>query len=222
MRAEHREHAAPAEEVADQAGQRCAQQIAGHGAGQRAPDRDLTLVGPTRSLVSPSAIGNTPPEPMPARMRVANSSENEVDSAPRMLASAEQHQAHDHQPRLAEQIGGGAQHRLDDGEGEGEHGGEARGGGNADAEIVGDMRQHRIERARRQAGRKRRKRNDVERRRQAAGCGHGAIRGLKARLSRLGERVELHQRSQQGLRTRAAAPCWDRPTAHDRDRDGSR
>jgi hypothetical protein len=29
------------------------------------------LSGATRSLVSPSATGNTPPEPMPARMRVA-------------------------------------------------------------------------------------------------------------------------------------------------------
>src|SRR5438552_1154163 len=42
---------------------------------------------PTRSLVRPSETGNTPPEPMPARMRVANNSGNEVEIAPRMLAS---------------------------------------------------------------------------------------------------------------------------------------
>src|SRR5215203_3013781 len=42
--------------------------------------------GPTRSLVRPSEIGNTPPEPVPARMRLANSSGNEVAIAPRMLA----------------------------------------------------------------------------------------------------------------------------------------
>ena len=62
---------------------------------------------------------------------MANSSGNDVAIAPRMLASAEQHQADDHQPRLAEQIGGGAQHRLDDRKGEGEAGGEAGGGRDA-------------------------------------------------------------------------------------------
>jgi hypothetical protein len=44
------------------------------------------LSGATRSLVSPSAIGNTPPAPMPAMIRLANSSENDDDSAPRTLA----------------------------------------------------------------------------------------------------------------------------------------
>src|SRR5439155_1720022 len=43
--------------------------------------------GPTRSLVRLSATGNTPPEPMPARIRLANSSGNDVAIAPRMLAS---------------------------------------------------------------------------------------------------------------------------------------
>ena len=43
--AEHSQHAAPAKEIADQAGHRSTQEIAGHGAGQRAPDRDLTLFG---------------------------------------------------------------------------------------------------------------------------------------------------------------------------------
>ena len=126
------------------------------------------LSGPTRSLVRPSATGNTPPEPMPARMRVANSSGNEVASAPRMLARPSSTRQIDHQPRLAEHIGGGAEHRLNDGEGEGERRRETGGGRDADAEIVGDMRQHRIERTRRQAGRKGRQRNDVEGRRQ---CG---------------------------------------------------
>src|SRR3954453_23142308 len=37
------------------------------------------LSGPPGSLVSPSAIGNAPPEPMPARILVANSIGNEVD-----------------------------------------------------------------------------------------------------------------------------------------------
>jgi hypothetical protein len=44
------------------------------------------LFGPTRSLVNPSAIGNTPPAPIPARIRLAKSSENDDDSAPRILA----------------------------------------------------------------------------------------------------------------------------------------
>src|SRR6185312_2701978 len=43
--------------------------------------------GPTRSLVRLSETGNTPPEPMPARMRLANSSGNDVAIAPRILAN---------------------------------------------------------------------------------------------------------------------------------------
>jgi len=43
--AEHREHAAPAQEIPDQTGGGRAQEITGHGAGQRAADRDLTLFG---------------------------------------------------------------------------------------------------------------------------------------------------------------------------------
>src|SRR6266404_6834682 len=42
--------------------------------------------GATRSLVRLSAIGNTPPEPMPARIRVANNTENDDDIAPRIFA----------------------------------------------------------------------------------------------------------------------------------------
>ena len=41
--AEHDEHAAPVDEVGDHAGGRRAQQIAGDGAGQQPPDRDLPL-----------------------------------------------------------------------------------------------------------------------------------------------------------------------------------
>ena len=44
--AEHREHPAPAQEIADQAGGGRAQQIAGHGAGQRAADGDLAPFRP--------------------------------------------------------------------------------------------------------------------------------------------------------------------------------
>ncbi len=219
--AEHGQNAAPAEKVADQAGDRSAQQISGHRAHQRAPDRDLALFGPDqiagqterdRKYAAGADAGeDARREQQPERIR--HRAEN--------VGKAQQHQAHDHQPRLAEQIGGRAQHRLDDRKGEGEHGGEAGGGRDADAEIVGDMRQHRIERARRQAGRKGRERDDIEGRRQAARCGHGQRR-LLARCSVLGQRVELHQPSSAALRTRAAAPCWVRPTARDRDRDGSR
>ena len=56
-------------------------------------------------------------------------------------------------------------------------------GGDADAEILGDVRQHRIERAGRQAGRKGRERDDIEGRRHAARRGHGDLRAH--RLARL-------------------------------------
>ena len=52
-----------------------------------------------------------------------------------------------------------------------------------DAEIVGHMRQHRIQRARREAGGKRRERNDIEGRRQTARGGHGRIRIIDAPCS---------------------------------------
>ena len=154
---------------------RGAQQISGHGAHQRASDRDLALVGPDqiagqterdRKYAAGADAGeDSRGEQQPERRR--HRAEN--------VGNAQQHQAHDHQPRLAEQIGGRAEHRLNDRKGEGEDGGETGGGRDADAEIVGHMRQHRIERARRQAGRKRRERNDIEGRRQAARCGHGRM-----------------------------------------------
>ena len=76
-------HAAPADKIADHAGERRAEQIAGHGARQRAADRDLPLAAPARDRRSaPSATGNTPPAPMPARMRVTNSIGKTVQSAP--------------------------------------------------------------------------------------------------------------------------------------------
>ena len=215
--AEHGKHAAPAEEIADQAGHRGAQQIAGHGARQRAPDRDLPLFRPDqiagqaerdrKNAAGADAGKDARREQQPERRR--HRAEN--------VGNAQQHQAHDHQPRLAEQVGRRAEHRLDDRKGEGERGGETGGGRDADAKIVGHMRQHRIQRARRQAGSKRRERDDIEGRRQAARCGHG---GVNAGV--LGQRVEIHQPSSPTLRTRAAAPCWARPTAHDPDRGGSR
>ena len=125
------------------------------------------FAGATRSLVKPSATGNTPPEPMPARIRDANNSGNDVDKRAEDARHTEQHQAHDHQPRLAEQVGRRPQHRLHDRKGEGKHRRETRSGGDADAEIVGNMRQHRIERAGRQTGSEVRERDDIDGRRQA-------------------------------------------------------
>jgi hypothetical protein len=55
QRAEHREHAAPAQEIADQAGQGRAQQIAGHRARQGASDRDLALLGPDEVAGQPES-----------------------------------------------------------------------------------------------------------------------------------------------------------------------
>ena len=76
----------------------------------------------------------------------------------------------------------------------------------ADAKILGHMRQHRIERARRQAGSKGRERDDIEGRRQAAGCGHGCRhqardwrwRSASNSIRRLHQRFELAQRHHVG------------------------
>ena len=175
---------------------------------------------PTRSLVRLSATGKTPPEPMPARIRLANSIGNEVAIAPRMLARPSSTRQNDHQPRLAEHVGGGAQHRLHDRKGEGEHCREACRGRDADAEIVGDMRQHRIERARRQAGRKGRERNDIEGRQECGWMRSPLPGGISA--WRFWPARRTPSASSPGPRTRAAAPCWVRPRAHDPDRDGFR
>ena len=122
--------------------------------------------GPTRSLVRLSAIGNTPPAPMPARMRVANSSGNDVDSEPNMLAK----------PSSTRQIT--ASRALPNKSAAAPSTGWmiAKVKANTEAKpaavamltekSLGDMRQHRIERAGRQARGKGRQRDDVEDRRQ--------------------------------------------------------
>ncbi|MGY4294780.1 hypothetical protein ACVWXN_002875 [Bradyrhizobium sp. i1.4.4] len=48
------------------------------------PIATCRLAGATRSAVRPSATGNTPPEAIPARMRLANRPEKVVATAPRM------------------------------------------------------------------------------------------------------------------------------------------
>ena len=162
------QNAAPPQEVADQAGDRRAQQVSRHGAHQRAPDRDLAFFGPDqitgeaechrKHAAGADAGEDARCEQQPERIR--HRAED--------IGEAQQHQAYDHQPRLAEQIGGSAQHRLDDRKGEGEHGSETSGHRDADAELLRDVRQHRIQCARRQAGSEGRKGDDVKGRRQAA------------------------------------------------------
>ena len=195
--------------VSDQAGHRSAEQIARHGASQRAPDRDLPLLGPTRSLVSPSAIGNTPPEPMPARMRKGKQSRERRRHRAENVGEAEQRQADDHQASLAEHVCDGAEHRLDNRKSEREDCGETGGGRDADRKILGYMRQHRIQRAGGQGCRKRRKRNNIERRRHAAGA---RSRRRRARQKSSWQARRTPSAASPTPRTRAAAPCWARPT----------
>ena len=175
MQAQHGEHAAPAEKVSDQAGHRSAEQVTGHGARQRAPDRDLPLLGPDEIAGQPQrdrkhatrADAGQNAGRKQQRKRRRDRAEN--------VGEAQQRQADDHQAGLAEHVGDGAQHGLDDGKGEGEDGGEAGGGRDADRKILGHVRQHRIECTGGKACRKGRERNDIERRRHAAGCGHGDV-----------------------------------------------
>ena len=171
--AEYGKNAAPTQEIADQAGDGGSQQVSGHGAHQRASDRDLAFFRPDQIAGETErnrkyAAGADPGKDARREQQPERRRHRAED-----VGNTQQHQAHDHQPRLAEQIGRRAEHRLDDRKGEGEHGGETGGQRNADAKIVSHMRQHRIQRARRQAGSKRREGDDIEGRRQAARCGHG-------------------------------------------------
>src|SRR4051812_42243426 len=103
---------------------------------------------------------------MPARIRVANNSENNDDIAPRMLARP----SNTRQPIISRALPNKSAAAPSTGctmAKEGERGRETRSGGNAHAELAGDMWQHGIERARRQARGKGCKRNDVQRWRHA-------------------------------------------------------
>ncbi len=162
QRAEQRQHAAPAQEIADQPGQRGAEQITGHRACERASNRDLALVGSDEVAdqrqrdwkdAARADAGQDAGDEQDV-VRVRQRAEN--------VGNAEQHQTNDHQPRLAENVGGRTHCRLHHREGEGEHGRETGRACDTDAEFVGHMRQHRIERAPRKARRKRRQRNDVQ------------------------------------------------------------
>ena len=124
--------------------------------------------GPTRSLVRLSATGNTPPEPMPARIRDANSSQNEVAIAPRILATPSSTRHTIISRALPNRSAAAPSTGWMIAKVKANTAAKPAAVAMLIAEIVGDMRQHRIERARRQAGRKRRERNDIERRRQTA------------------------------------------------------
>ena len=131
--------------------------------------------GPTRSLVSPSATGNTPPEPMPARMRDANSSGNDVAIAPRMLARPSSTRQTIISRALPNRSAAAPSTGWMMAKVKAKTAAKLAAVAMLTRKILGHVRQHRIERARRQAGRKGRERNDIERRRQAAGCGHGDV-----------------------------------------------
>ena len=173
--------------------------------------------GPTRSLVRLSATGNTPPEPMPARMRDANSSQNDVAIAPRMLArpSSTRHTIISRalpnrsaaapstgwmiakvKAKTAAKLAAVAMLTPKSSATCGSTGSSARADRLA-AKVASAM---------------------------ILSAGGRRLDGGHAHRVRrvLGQRVERHQPSSPALRTRAAAPCWARPTARDRDRDGSR
>ncbi len=61
---------------------------------------------------------------MPARIRDGEQHPERRRHRAEDVGKTQQHQAHNHQPRLAEQIGRSTEHRLYDRKGEGEDGGE--------------------------------------------------------------------------------------------------
>ena len=170
--------------------------------------------GPTRSLVRLSATGNTPPEPIPARMRDANSSQNDVAIAPRMLASPSSTR-HTIISRALPNISAAAPST-------GWMIAKVKANTAAKPAAVA-MLTPKSSATCGSTG------SSARADRLAANVARAMIlraggRRLDAVTATgvLGQRVELHQPSSPALRIRAAAPCWARPTAHDPDRGGSR
>jgi hypothetical protein len=130
--AQGRKHAAPAQEIADQAGGRSAQQISSHCTRKRPPDRDLAPFG------ADEIAGQSQRDRKHAARADAGEDACRKQQRKRARQRAEdigepqQDKAGDHQPRLAEEIGGRSDQRLDGGKGEGEDRRKACGSRDAD------------------------------------------------------------------------------------------
>ena len=125
-RSEDREHAAPAEQVADDAGDRSAQHIGGERDAEQPRDRDLALMDRHeiaeqrhrhRKHAARHEAGDDP-----------HGDQQREARRDRADQRGERHHQHAgvHQPGLAEEVAGDAQHRLDQRIGKGEGGRQQR------------------------------------------------------------------------------------------------
>ena len=172
MRASGEKHPAPADQIADDAGARGAQEIAAHGCKQQLADRDLALrhrnaVAGERERDREYAAGGHAGEHAQThqRLEICRQPAGERGDA------ADEH-AHRDQPRLAEHVGERAEHRLHQRIGQGEAGRQQRRGGRLDVQSAGDLRNDRIDRAHEQRRRENHERHEIE---DAAHCGSKAF-----------------------------------------------
>ena len=152
--AEHREYAAPAHDIRDHAGNGRAEQIAGQADGEQAADGDLSLLH--RHEVADERHRH---RKHAARHQPGGDAHGDQDmKAGRHRADErgqpDDEQAHIHQPRLAEEIGKGAEHRLHQRIGKRIGGREQRRAVQIDQQVGRDLWNDRVDRAREQRRRK--------------------------------------------------------------------
>jgi hypothetical protein len=148
--ADREEHAAPAEQIADPAGDHGANEVSGQADRQEAPDRDLPRV--ERHKIADD--GDADREDAAG----ADAGDDAHGHQQREIAGegADQRRRHHggetdvHQPGLAEEIADGAERRLHEGVGKRERARQQRRGFHVDGEIGGNLRNHRIDGAREQ------------------------------------------------------------------------
>ena len=160
--AKHQEDAAPMDEIGDHAGRCRSHEIACDGAGEQAPDRDLALrqrdeVGQQRHADRKQAT---------AAGAGDDAQHEQLRKRGRDGAQKRRHGQHDqaanHHLLLADRICHRAEHRQDRAvrhERRGQH----RRGGGLHPEFAGDLRDHRVDCAHREGGRKGEKADDRER-----------------------------------------------------------
>jgi hypothetical protein len=165
----------------------------------RAADRDLALVG--RDEIAGQAERDRKHAARGDAGENAGGEQQRKRGGERAqdAGDTEQRQAQGHQPRFAEQVGGCADRRLDQGIDQRIAGGDAGRGGDADRKILGDMRQHGVERPRRQRRREAGQRNDVDRWRKAllGGLGDGLVHqrvSVAGALASLSNAINLRSR----------------------------
>ena len=143
--ADHGKDAAPAEQVADDAGDGGAQHVAGQADRQQPADHDLALMD--RHQVADQRHRDRKDAARDQPGRDAHGEHQREAGRERADQRRDRYdqQAHVHEPGLAEEIGDGAEHRLGQRIRQGERGRQQRRGLDVDQQIERDLRHHRID-----------------------------------------------------------------------------